>query len=111
MSKFFEFYTHQRNYGCRLREYVYKGVDTITLENELLRITVLAGKGTDIVEFLYKPLDMDAMWHSFNGVRNPSDRASRSHPGASFLDHYPGGFNGIYGANDLAAGIVRHFLG
>jgi hypothetical protein len=71
-------------------------VDTITLENELLRVTVLAGKGTDIIEFLYKPKDMDVLWHSFNGVRNPFERASRPHPGASFLDTYPGGWQELF---------------
>ena len=52
------FYTHERNFGCRLREYLYKGLRVVTLENELLRVSILADKGTDIFEFLYTPLDV-----------------------------------------------------
>lgn len=87
------FYTHERNYGCRLMEYVYKGLRTITLENELLRISVLADKGTDIFEFLYKPLDVDFMWRSPWGVRNPDTFVPTSHyAGSAFLDFYEGGW-------------------
>ena len=73
------FYTHERNFGCRLTEYVYKGLRTVTLQNELLRISVLADKGTDIFEFLYKPLDVDFMWRSPNGVRNPATFVPTTH--------------------------------
>lgn len=87
------FYTHERNFGCRLREYLYKGLRTISLENEWLRVGVLADKGTDIFEFLYKPLDVDFMWHSPWGVRNPATFVATSHHGGSaFLDFYEGGW-------------------
>ena len=66
------FYTHERNFGCRLMEYTYRGLRTLTLENELLRVSILADKGTDIFEFNYKPLDVDFMWRSPWGVRNPA---------------------------------------
>ena len=66
-------YTHERNYGCRLTEYVYKGLKTITLENEIIRVTILIDKGTDIIEFLHKPTDTDFMWRSPLGVRNPNN--------------------------------------
>jgi hypothetical protein len=68
-SNFREYPVHQRNYGCRIREYLYKDLKILVMENELLRITILADKGTDTIEFLYKPLDLDVLWHSFNGVR------------------------------------------
>jgi hypothetical protein len=87
------FYTHERNYGCRITEYLYKGLRTITLENELLRVGILADKGSDIFEFLYKPLDVDFMWRSPWGVRNPATFVPTSHTGASsFLDFYEGGW-------------------
>ena len=87
------FYTHERNYGCRLMEYTYKGLRTVTLENELLRVSILADKGTDIFEFLYKPLDVDFMWRSPWGVRNPATFVATSHHNASaFLDFYEGGW-------------------
>ena len=87
------YYTHERNYGCRLTEYVYKGLRTIALENELLRISVLADKGSDIFEFLYKPLDVDFMWRSPWGVRDPARFVATDHHRASaFLDYYEGGW-------------------
>jgi hypothetical protein len=87
------FYTHERNFGCRITEYLYRGLRTIALENELLRVVVLADKGTDIFEFLYKPKDVDFMWRSPWGVRNPSTFVATSHTGGSaFLDFYEGGW-------------------
>jgi hypothetical protein len=87
------FYTHERNFGCRLTEYLYRGLRTVTLENDLLRITVLADKGSDILEFLYKPLDVDFMWRSPWGVRNPATFVATSHTrGSSFMDYYEGGW-------------------
>jgi hypothetical protein len=96
-SRFLETRRHQRNYGCRIREYVYKDLKTLVMENELLRICVLADKGTDIIEFLYKPLDLDVLWHSFNGVRSPRNFLSgRMAPGTSFLDFYEGGWQELF---------------
>ncbi len=86
-------YTHERNYGCRLMEYVYKGLRTVSLENELVRVSILADKGSDIFEFLYKPLDVDFMWRSPWGVRNPATFVATDHYAASaFLDFYEGGW-------------------
>jgi hypothetical protein len=87
------FYTHERNFGCRITEYVYRGLRTIALENELLRVSILADKGSDIFEFLYKPLDVDFMWRSPWGIRNPATFVPTSHTaGSSFLDFYEGGW-------------------
>jgi hypothetical protein len=87
------FYTHERNFGCRLTEFVFRGLRAVTLENELLRVSVLADKGTDIYEFLYKPLDVDFMWRSPWGVRNPANFVATDHHSASaFLDFYEGGW-------------------
>lgn len=91
------FYTHERNFGCRITEYLYRGLRTITLENELLRVTILADKGTDIFEFLYKPLDVDFMWRSPWGVRNPATYVATSHTsGSAFLDFYAGGWQDCF---------------
>ena len=59
----------------------------------MIRVAVLAGKGTDIVEFVYKPMDMDFLWHSFNGLKKPAAYAQTcENPGGSFLDMYEGGW-------------------
>lgn len=87
-------YTHERNWGCRISdEWTYKGMKTVVLENELVRITVLADKGTDIIEFLYKPRDIDFMWRTPMGYRNPATfTPSVGSSGGYFLDLYGGGW-------------------
>lgn len=86
-------YTHERNFGCRAIEYIYRGLRTVTLENELIRVTVLADKGSDIIEFLHKPSDTDFMWRSPQGVRNPATFVPTApRPEGAFLDYYPGGW-------------------
>lgn len=86
-------YTHERNFGCRATEYVYRGLRTVSLENELIRVTVLADKGGDIIEFLHKLTDTDFMWRSPLGVRNPSTYVpTTQRTEGNFLDYYPGGW-------------------
>ena len=86
-------YLHERNFGCRLTEFQYRGLRALTLENELLRVTFLVDKGTDIFEFLHKPTDTDFMWRSPLGVRDQTNFISSS-PRADgpYLDHYFGGW-------------------
>jgi len=63
------------------------------MENEKLRVMVLAEKGADIYEILYKPLDIDCMWRSpleLDGTdRNPATKQFES---GSFLGWYEGGW-------------------
>ncbi len=89
-------YRQQRNWGCRILEYIYKGMQTVFLENEKLRIGILVDKGTDIFEFSYKPRDQDFVWLSAKGVHNPVSSLSTS-PDlmATFLDSYLGGWQEI----------------
>lgn len=87
------FYTHERNFGCRITEYIYRGLHTVVLENALLRISVLADKGTDIFEFLHKPTDTDFMFRSPWGVRNPAQFVpTLPAPAGAFVDFYEGGW-------------------
>jgi hypothetical protein len=68
----------------------------IVLENQMLRIAVLAGKGSDIVELNYKPLDLDFVWLNAGGVQNPVPFAPTSLDArAAFRDNYPGGWQEI----------------
>ena len=70
-------YTHERNFGCRLREIVWRGHRCVTLENERLRVLVVADKGADVLELLYKPLDVELLWRSYHGLRRAGpERAS-----------------------------------
>jgi galactose mutarotase-like enzyme len=90
-------YRPQRNWGSRVLEYDYKGLRTVFLENEKLRVGVLAGKGTDVIEFNYKPHDTDFVWLTAGGVRSPTSYLSTSpDPLATFVDYYPGGWQEVF---------------
>lgn len=91
-------YRVQRNYGCRIHDqYRYHGMRTVVLENELVRISLLVDKGTEIFEYLYKPKDLDFMWLSASGVQNPNDYLPTSpDPISSFVDYYPGGWQEVF---------------
>jgi hypothetical protein len=89
-------YGRPRNHGCRISdEWTFQGLRAIIIENELLRVTVLADKGSDIVEFRYKPLDLDFLLRSPGGVRNPSREPASAPSGGAFLDYYNGGWNEV----------------
>ncbi len=78
----------QRNWGARVREFEWLGLPAVALENELLRVGVLAGKGSDVFELLYKPRDVDFVWLTERGFRPPD-------PAGTFVDGYGGGWQEI----------------
>lgn len=86
-----------RHYGCRIMDDLsYKGMRTLFLENDLIRVGVLLDKGADIFQFLYKPTDTDFLWRSPQGLVRP-DRfnPTRASASGSFLDNYHGGWQEI----------------
>lgn len=93
----YQTYHHNRNYGCRITEFTLAGHRAVALENEKLRVTILADKGTDIYEFLYKPRDVDFLWRTWAGLRErghfipSSPRASGPH-----TDYYEGGWQELF---------------
>ena len=91
-----ELYTHTRNYGCRWRRFIWNGVDMLTLENAKIKITLALGKGADIVELVYKPMDIDCMWHSFNPLGAAGHLPTVAASGGSFLDAYSGGWQDLF---------------
>src|SRR5690606_36937219 len=61
---------YPRNYGARIScDYEYRGHRMAVLENELVAVTVLLDQGGSIVEFRYKPLDVDIMYRTPWGMR------------------------------------------
>jgi hypothetical protein len=75
-----------RNWGARVREIQIQGLRAVVLENELVRVTILADKGTDVVEFLAKRRDLDFVWWTSDGLRGAP---------ADFFDGYEGGWQEV----------------
>lgn len=87
----------RRNWGPRIHEITYAGMRAVVLENERLRVTVLADKGADVVEFNDKRRDLDYVWLSPIGLRHPGDAAGgASDDVALFVDSYQGGWQEIF---------------
>lgn len=85
-----------RNHGCRISDdWTFKGMRTLILENELLRITVLVDRGSDIIEFRYKPVDLDFLYFAPGGVRNPERETPSTYTNSPYLDYFSGGWNEI----------------
>jgi hypothetical protein len=93
----YQTFQHNRNYGCRITELVLEGHRCVALENEKLRVTIIADKGTDIYEFLYKPVDVDFMWRSWVGLRERSHfEPSSSRAAGAHMDYYEGGWQELF---------------
>ena len=90
-------YQDERTTGCRISDaWTYRGLKTVILENELVRISVLADKGADIYSFVHKPTDTDFMWRTPWGVRD--QRLSvppTGDPSSVWLDYYEGGWQTV----------------
>jgi hypothetical protein len=77
----------------------YRGLQAITLENELLRVDLFPAAGAKIYNFVYKPADHNFMWH------HPRIDLEAVPPGLSYDDHFSGGWDELF-PND-AAGDFR----
>lgn len=85
-----------RNHGCRISDaWQVDGMRALIIENELLRVTVLLDKGSDIVEFRYKPLDLDFLFFAPGGLRNPNRGLVSAPTAGPFLDYFSGGWNEV----------------
>jgi hypothetical protein len=104
------FHHPDRNWGCRIQDnWTLKGLKAVVMENDQLRLTILADKGADIYEFLHKPTDTDFMWRTPVGLHNPaSNTPSNTTEAGSFMDHYAGAWQEIFpsgGAENVHAGV------
>jgi len=69
----------------------------LILENDFLKASVLVDKGSDIFELIYKPLDIDVLWHSPVGHHKPAEiTQSIATPDGAFFDSYGGGWNDVF---------------
>ncbi len=77
-------------------DWSFKGMRTLVLEDRRLKVSVLPDKGSDIFELIYKPLEVDLMWHSPIGYRNPAGYIQSGIGADAFHDFYGGGWNDIF---------------
>ncbi len=78
-------------------DWTYKGMKTLILETDVAKISVLLDKGSDIFQVIYKPLDIDVIWHSPNGYKDPKTHIERiSNQDSAFSDNYGGGWNDVF---------------
>ncbi len=80
----------ERWHGCRFQEFGWRRHRLIVLENELLRLSVIASKGADILEFRYKPEDLDVLWHAPQPLIDYVP--TRARDAGAFMDYYAGGW-------------------
>ena len=45
-------------------DWSYRGLDTVVLENRMLRVVILPQAGGKIWQITYKPLDADLLWNN-----------------------------------------------
>lgn len=87
----------------------------LTLENDLLSVTVLPGKGADIYRLEYRPAGVDVLWKALWGLREPdSGFAPAPNSEVAWMEHYEGGWQVLFpnGGNAcLYQGVEMPFHG
>jgi hypothetical protein len=84
--------------SCRVTETTYgRHTRALVLENNLVRVVVLADKGADIYELTYKPRGVDVLWKAPWGLRELGSLApSAGDSTVAWMDHYEGGWQEIF---------------
>jgi len=102
-----------RHYGCRVNDRItWQGMRALLLQNELLQIVVLVDKGSEIIQFLYKPLDIDFLWHAPRPLHDPRQfTTSAGSPVTPFFDHWAGGWFEVLPNGGTACEIQNAPLG
>ena len=101
----------RRYHGCRVDEFEWRGHRLVVLENERIRLGVLASKGADVVEFRYKPRDLDVLWKAPQVLLPGEYVPTRGREQGSFLDYYTGGWQEIFPAAGPARTVEGADLG
>ena len=83
-----------RHWGCRINDRVtWHGMRALLMQNETLQIVILVDKGAEIIQFLYKPLDVDFMARAPNPLRDPAHFVPAGGSQVTpFFDHWSGGW-------------------
>ncbi|UZK65447.1 DUF4432 family protein [Sphingomonas sp. M1-B02] len=81
-----------RNHGCRTRDFLWRGLRCISIENAIVRAVICIDKGTDILELLHKPSDTEMLTQAPAGTARAGDRFSSPLAEGPFRDAFPGGW-------------------
>ena len=81
---------------CRLVEGERAGWRALTLENDLLRTTVLPEKGADVVELVDLASGTDLLFHAPWGLQPPGAPPREGSGGHAFLENYAGGWQELF---------------
>jgi hypothetical protein len=85
--------------GCALTEFILgRTVRVLRLENYWLAVTILLDKGADIYELIYKPKQMDVLWKSPWGLKEPGRGPANftTNSEVAWLEHYAGGWQELF---------------
>lgn len=89
-------YSSDRNFGCRILEFKHRGLNCLSMENELIKIVITADRGADILELTYKPRDLDFMWKAPGGIRPAGKHIPTSaNSFGNYVDYLQGGWQEI----------------
>ena len=78
--------------GCSLTTGLVAGWESVVLQNDLLRVTVLPGKGADIHELVDLESGIDALFKAPWGLQPPGGEPREGSDGVEFLENYQGGW-------------------
>ncbi|WP_186438301.1 DUF4432 family protein [Cohnella terricola] len=81
--------------GCEAEETFVEGIRAVRLENERLRAVVLVGKGTDVWELVYKPLETELLMRTAAGLSGLRGRDLAQDRLVHYAEAYPGGWQEI----------------
>jgi hypothetical protein len=77
-----------------------RGHRALYLDNGLLRVSVLPGKGADIYEVIHLATGIDCLMKAPRGLQPPGEA-----PQAAFLDNYEGGWQELFPSGNAACEI------
>lgn len=102
-----------RNHGARLREFVWRDLRCVSIENATLRAVLCLDKGCDILELTHKPTDTETLHQAPAGPLARGALLSSALEPGSFRDQFPGGWyvmlpNGPAPCEHLGAQFGQH---
>jgi len=90
--------------GCEAAETFVEGIRAVRLENETLRAVVLVGKGTDVWELVYKPLNAELLMRTAAGLGGLRGRDLKRDRLVHYAEAYAGGWQELVPNRALFAG-------